>query len=177
VLGDAATPEIMEAWEAAYSQLAGIMIGREAALMSEGASAPGGWQGFRPLRVVRKTQESEAMTSFVLQQPDGSGLPGFTPGQYVSVQVHVLGYQHRQVRQYTTRCMPVTYLRRTCPWATSCCARRPVPQFCSVAGRGSRRCWRCWNICQAQTGEHGKWYLCMRLGTADTMRSATMSAP
>lgn len=106
VLGSAATVEIMDAWEAAYGRLASIMIGREAALMKAGASVPSGWQGFQPLRVVGKTQESEAMTSFVLQQPDGSVLPDFTPGQYVSVRVLVPGLQHWQVRQYSLSAAP-----------------------------------------------------------------------
>ncbi len=38
VLGDAATPEIVDAWAAAYGQLAGIMIERERALYAEAAA-------------------------------------------------------------------------------------------------------------------------------------------
>ncbi|WP_263415524.1 globin domain-containing protein [Terriglobus albidus] len=35
VLGDAATPEILEAWSVAYNELAQIMIGHEAAIYAE----------------------------------------------------------------------------------------------------------------------------------------------
>lgn len=44
--GDAATPDILSAWGAAYGQLADIMIGREAALKKAVAEQPGGWAAF-----------------------------------------------------------------------------------------------------------------------------------
>ncbi len=106
VLGDAATPEIIEAWSAAYRQLASIMIGQEAALADEGAAQPQGWRGFKPFRVVRKVQESEVTASFYLQPMDGTALPAFLPGQYVSLRVRVPGFDHHQVRQYSLSCAP-----------------------------------------------------------------------
>lgn len=87
VLGSAAAPEIIEAWTAAYGQLAAVMIEREAALSSEGASQAGGWRGFKPFRVVRKVRESEVTVSFYMEPMDGGVLPPFLPGQYLSVRV------------------------------------------------------------------------------------------
>lgn len=101
VLGDAATPPILDAWAAAYGQLADILIGREQALYQEAASRAHGWPGFRPLLVVGKVKESEVMTSFHLAAADGAPLPGFRPGQYVSVRVRPPGYPHEQIRQYS----------------------------------------------------------------------------
>lgn len=105
-LGDAATPEIIEAWSAAYAQLAGIMIGREAALAAEGAAQPQGWRGFKPFHVVRKVQESDVTASFYLKPVDGAALPPFLPGQYVSLRVRVPGFDHHQVRQYSLSAAP-----------------------------------------------------------------------
>ena len=106
VLGDAATPEIIEAWSAAYGQLADIMIGREAALAAEGAALPQGWHGFKPFRVGRKVQESDVTASFTLKPVDGKALPPFLPGQYVSLRVRVPGFDHHQVRQYSLSAAP-----------------------------------------------------------------------
>ena len=106
VLGEAATPEIIEAWSAAYGQLAGIMIDREAALAKEGAAQPQGWRGFKPFRVIRKVSESDVTASFYLEPVDGTALPPFLPGQYVSLRVRVPGFDHDQVRQYSVSCAP-----------------------------------------------------------------------
>ena len=101
VLGPAATPEILDAWGAAYGQLAEIMIGRERALYTETSTQPGGWSGFKPFRVTCKVPESEVMTSFHLVPADGEPLPAFKPGQYVSVKIHPPGKPFEQIRQYS----------------------------------------------------------------------------
>jgi len=106
VLGDAATPEVVEAWTAAYGQLATIMIGREEALSSEGASQADGWRGFKPFRVIRKVRESEVTASFYLEPVDGAVLPPFLPGQYLSIRVRPPGFGHLQVRQYSLSAAP-----------------------------------------------------------------------
>jgi len=106
VLGPAATPDILEAWGAAYGQLADIMIGREEAIESGDAARPGGWRGFKPFRVERKLAESEVTTSFYLVPDDGAPLPAFEPGQYLSVRVHPPGFPYQQIRQYSVSCAP-----------------------------------------------------------------------
>ncbi len=106
VLGPAATPEILEAWGAAYGQLAGLMIGREKAIEDESIAQPGGWRGFKPFRVERKVRESEVTTSFYLVPDDGAPLPTFDPGQYLSVRVCPPGYPYAQIRQYSVSCAP-----------------------------------------------------------------------
>jgi nitric oxide dioxygenase len=106
VLGPAATPDILQAWGAAYGQLADIMTGRERNLYEEGASQPGGWRGFKPFRVGRKARESEVMTSFTLVPADGAPPPAFKPGQYLSVKVRPPGHPYEQIRQYSISCAP-----------------------------------------------------------------------
>jgi len=101
VLGEAATPEIIDAWAAAYGQLAGIMTGVEQNLYTEGQNQSGGWAGYTPLIVKRKVVESETITSFYLSSPKGGPLPSFLPGQYLAVKAHVPDSPFTQIRQYS----------------------------------------------------------------------------
>jgi nitric oxide dioxygenase len=87
VLGEAATDDIINAWAEAYGFLADILIGREAQLYTENAQKPGGWEGFKSFRVIRKEKESSNITSFYLAAADGAPLPAFKPGQYITVRV------------------------------------------------------------------------------------------
>ena len=96
VLGDAVDPATLDAWAAAYGQLAGILIGAEQNLY-DGAA----WSGFRPFVVMRKEMESDEITSFYLKPSDGGKVCDFTPGQYVSVKRFVKAIGVDQPRQYT----------------------------------------------------------------------------
>jgi nitric oxide dioxygenase len=106
VLGDAATPEIVDAWAAAYGQLAEIMIGVEGGMYEANRTQPGGWNGFKPFRVAKKTVESEVIASFTLVPADGQPLPAHQAGQYLSVKFQVPGNPYTQMRQYTVSCAP-----------------------------------------------------------------------
>lgn len=88
VLGEGATEEVINAWAEAYGFLADILIGREAQIYAENAQKPGGWEGFKPLRVIRKEKESSNITSFYLATMDGAPLPAFKPGQYITVRMN-----------------------------------------------------------------------------------------
>ena len=58
VLGEAiATDAVIEAWGAAYWQLANILIGAESAQYAQNAAAPGGWHGARQFAVIEKKVE------------------------------------------------------------------------------------------------------------------------
>lgn len=105
-LGEAATPAILDAWGAAYGQLAEIMIGQEKALYDKGASLPQGWRGFKPFRVERKVAESSVMVSLYLAPVDGAALPAFEPGQFLSLKVKPAGYPYEQIRQYSLSTAP-----------------------------------------------------------------------
>ncbi len=87
VLGEAATDDIVNAWAEAYGFLANILTSREAEIYAENANKPGGWEGFKPFRVIRKEKESTNITSFYLAPADGTPLPPFKPGQYVTVRL------------------------------------------------------------------------------------------
>lgn len=97
VLGEALTPEIKDAWAAAYWQLADLMIGRENQIYEQSE----GWTEWRDFTISDKVKESDEITSFYLAPVDGKPLPAFRPGQYISVQVYVPELKHTQPRQYS----------------------------------------------------------------------------
>ncbi len=85
VLGEAANDDIIDAWAKAYGFLADILIGRERQIYQENAKKPGGWEGFKTFRVIRKEKESTIIASLYLAAADGAPLPTFKPGQYITV--------------------------------------------------------------------------------------------
>lgn len=100
VLGPAMTPETEVAWNKAYWILAKMLIGREKQLYT----AFGSWTGWRPFRIDRKESETDSMVSFYLVPQGGTQhapLPGFLPGQYISVQVTLPAVGYLQSRQFS----------------------------------------------------------------------------
>jgi nitric oxide dioxygenase len=85
VLGpEVATTDILDAWAAAYGELANIFIGAEKSMYAEN----GEWQGWRKFRVERRVPESESIESFYLSPVDGSKqLPSYRPGQFVTLRI------------------------------------------------------------------------------------------
>lgn len=105
VLGDALTPDILEAWKAAYQQLADIMIAREKQLLDQAA----GWTDWRDFRIDKKIKESEEITSFYLTPVNATNnlpLPPFLPGQYISLRTSVPALHYDQARQYSLSSAP-----------------------------------------------------------------------
>lgn len=92
VLGDAATPEILDAWGEAYWFLADVLIGREKQIYGEHAAAPGGWTGWRDFTVQEKVQESDIITSFILVPADGGKVLRHRPGQYLTFWLETPGH-------------------------------------------------------------------------------------
>ena len=101
VLGDAVNDELLDAWAAAYGQLADLLIKVEADLYNSAATAKGGWSGWRGFVITAKTQETSDITSFVLEPADGGELGDVTAGQFVSVRVFLKDDKLIQPRQYT----------------------------------------------------------------------------
>lgn len=100
VLGaDVATDAVIEAWGAAYGQLADILIGAEESAYQKNEQAEGGWRGARQFKVAAKTVESDEIISFVLQPADGAQVVAHQPGQYIGIVVDIDGHQQR--RQYS----------------------------------------------------------------------------
>ncbi|ERT03354.1 nitric oxide dioxygenase [Sporothrix schenckii 1099-18] len=119
VLGDAATPSIVDAWTAAYGVLADVFIGRERSLYNEARARDNfkGWAGWRKFRIQRReyaaapddedsgdrtaTASKDGILNLYLAPVDGKPLPTYEPGQYVSLQVFVPEFGVLQSRQYS----------------------------------------------------------------------------
>jgi len=98
VLGDAATPELIAAWQEAYGLLADALISTEAELYKHNNQKPDEWI---KLKVIEKLHQSDNVVSFTLRADEQTKLPTFKPGQYISVAVHLEDLNLRQIRQYS----------------------------------------------------------------------------
>lgn len=82
VLGDLATPAVIDAWTAAYTDLATLLIDIEEKLHQAGQ-----WKEYRDFTISQKTQESEDVVSLVLTPTDGKPVHPGKPGQYIGIRI------------------------------------------------------------------------------------------
>ena len=106
VLGETATPELLEAWTMAYQQLATLMSGHEQKIYNDQINKTGGWAGWRPFVVKEKVKESTEITSFYLYPSDNGVVADFQPGQYISLRLFLPELNLLQPRQYSISCSP-----------------------------------------------------------------------
>lgn len=112
VLGESASPALLEAWTLAYQQLASIMSGHEQKIYDTQTSKKGGWTGWRPFIVKQKVQESAEITSFYLYPSDEGQVAAHLPGQYISLRLFLPELNLLQPRQYSVSSSPNgTYYR------------------------------------------------------------------
>ncbi|WP_335955753.1 NO-inducible flavohemoprotein [Acinetobacter guillouiae] len=103
---------LIDAWAAAYGQLADLFISTEKSIYEQHQQTQGSWLGWRKFKIAKKVNESEEITSFYLAPVDGGALPKYEAGQYISVRVFVEALSLKQPRQYTLSTSPQTdYLR------------------------------------------------------------------
>jgi len=96
VLGEAATPEILDAWGKAYNQLADILIDAEEQVYHITETQKGGWRGEREFKLVKRVEESEVITSFYFAPVDGGDIVLYEAGQYLTI---VLDIEGKSVRR------------------------------------------------------------------------------
>lgn len=99
VLGDGATPEVIQAWGEAYQVIAQVFIDIENEMYEEAKQQK--WEGFKSFKVMKKVKESALITSFYLQPEDKNDVLSFQPGQYVTVRLTVDGEEYLLNRQYS----------------------------------------------------------------------------
>lgn len=101
VLGDAATDEIIQAWAEAYGVIADVFISVEIDMYKEAAEQENGFEEFKNFKIVDKVTESDVITSFYLQPEDGSSVPTYHPGQYITIRLSIPGETYMFNRQYS----------------------------------------------------------------------------
>ncbi|MEX5504629.1 NO-inducible flavohemoprotein [Pseudomonas putida] len=105
VLGkEIATPAVIDAWGAAYGQLADILIGAEENLYKQKEEAEGGWRGTRAFRLVRREQESSEIVSFYFAPVDGKPVLKAEPGQYIGLKLDIDGAEQRRNYSLSSLC-------------------------------------------------------------------------
>ena len=113
VLGEIATPSVIDAWSAAYNQLAAMMIAMEQDRYSSAAQAPGGWSCWRGFVLTDRHEETADAVSLTLRPADNGSVVQVRPGEYVSVRVYVPGENLVQPRQYTVTAADENSIRIT----------------------------------------------------------------
>lgn len=97
VLGaEIATDAVLDAWGAAYGQLAEILISAEKGIYAANAQAEGGWQGARRFVVTNKRMETADVTSFTLRAEDGGKVIAHQAGQFIGLKLHIDGKEQRR---------------------------------------------------------------------------------
>lgn len=97
-------PALSPGWQSSFrSLLTAAREGKQTgnAGLSGASVAPPSWRGFRPLKVIASTQESEDVRSFVLAKDDGSPLPAPLPGQHIVVKLRLKPDVPPIVRNYS----------------------------------------------------------------------------
>ncbi len=99
VLGEAATKEILAAWDEAYWLMATDLVAREACIYQDISWKAG--QAWENMIVVDKQLAAHDAMSIYLCPSDDSKVRSFEPGQYISVALAVPALQLKQCRQYS----------------------------------------------------------------------------
>lgn len=94
VLGNAATPEILSAWEQVYGVIAEVFITAEAQLYKDAS-----WPGWKPFKVVNQEYIAADIMEFTVSPEAEAGIDiskvPIVAGQYITVNVHPTN-QHNQ---------------------------------------------------------------------------------
>ncbi|SDQ29886.1 globin domain-containing protein [Thermostaphylospora chromogena] len=98
VLGEAATPDVIAAWDEVYWLMGGALIALEARIYAQVGADDG--RTWRQWRVVERREETPDVVSFLLRPIGDDPVPPARPGQYVSVRVRMPDGVH-QLRQYS----------------------------------------------------------------------------
>lgn len=98
VLGEAATPELISAWDEAYWLLASELIATEARLYASNVNAEKQWL---QMKVIAKQYTSPDTVSITMIPNNAENLPKFKAGQYISIAAHIDELNLRQIRQYS----------------------------------------------------------------------------
>ena len=85
------------------------------------------WRDWRNFVVVRKVKESEEITSFYLKPEDGDEIPGFQPGQFLTIKLDIPGQAKPVIRTYSLSDYP-----EPCDYYRLSIKREPAPKGMDV---------------------------------------------
>ncbi|CAF2673639.1 unnamed protein product [Rotaria sp. Silwood2] len=95
-LDDKATPEILDAWSAAYTVIADIFIDIEKKLYDELGNKEND-KDFIPFTIVKKEKIAHGpIYSFKIKRSDGGKLHNYHPGQYITLRIKKDGFYHNR---------------------------------------------------------------------------------
>lgn len=106
VLGAEASVDLLDAWEAAYNELASLMSNREKGIYHHQAQKNGGWTGWRKFVLKKKIIESSEIISFYFHPEDNQPIIIHNPGQYISIKLFLPELNLTQPRQYSISSAP-----------------------------------------------------------------------
>lgn len=69
--------------------------------LAKGVPAPTAWRGFRKFYVERKIEEASDIQSVYLRPYDGKPVPGYLPGQHVTLRIRIPDHERPVVRCYS----------------------------------------------------------------------------
>lgn len=95
-LGDKATPEILDAWSAAYTVIANILIDTEKNLYDELGNDESD-KGFIPFTIVKKEKIARGpIYSLEIKRSDGKRMINYHAGQYITLRLKIDGIYHQR---------------------------------------------------------------------------------
>jgi ferredoxin-NADP reductase/MOSC domain-containing protein YiiM/ferredoxin len=93
-------PALSAGWQASFRTLLEGEPGTGNAGLAA-ASPPPSWSGFRSLTVAGIERESDSVISIRIEDSDGARLPGFRPGQYLTLRMQPGEEQRALLRNYS----------------------------------------------------------------------------
>lgn len=85
------------------------------------------WKDWRNFLVIRKVKESEEITSFYLQPEDRADIPGYQPGQFLTIKLDIPGQPRPVIRTYSLSDYP-----EPCNYYRLSIKREPAPKGINV---------------------------------------------
>ncbi|MDT0756284.1 globin domain-containing protein [Mammaliicoccus sciuri] len=96
VLGDAATVDIMNAWEEAYGEIAGVFIQMEKSMYEAAA-----WDDFKSFKIANIEDQGTSMKSFEVEPVNNIKIPELVAGQYITVRIKPTNDDNLALRHYS----------------------------------------------------------------------------
>lgn len=96
VLGDAATDDIMNAWEEAYGEIASVFIQMEKAMYEQAA-----WDDFKSFKITNIEDQGTSMKSFEVEPEENIKVPVLIAGQYITVRIKPTNDENLALRHYS----------------------------------------------------------------------------